>query len=192
MAYMRKEERRAGIIAAAVDITLEQGLHAATARAVATRMGCAPAQIHHHFVTAAALRAEALRAAMAQIMMSESGDLTDLPPDEKLLNLMTRNNYKSTALWNEGLIAAREEIAVRIVVSEILDKCHTMITGILIEGQNLGVFSTDIVPSLVASRLLAICIGLDQLNVIKYSYSAQDGLNEVMEAEIAMLKNTNI
>ncbi|MBA5602050.1 TetR family transcriptional regulator [Pectobacterium aroidearum] len=191
MTYMRKEERRAGIIAAAVDITLEQGLHAATARAVAARIGCAPAQIHHHFVTAAALRAEALRAAMAHIMISEDSKLANLPPDEKLLSLMVMDNSKATTLWNEGLIAAREEEPVRIVVGEVIDGCHRLIADVLTEGQRLGVFSSDIVPSLIASRLIAVCIGFDQMNVIKAPGYDLASLNKIMEAEIDMLKKIN-
>ena len=65
-----EERRRADLIAAALDLVAEGGLHAATVRAIADRAGVTPGLIRHYFTS----KEELTRVAYHRLMEQMTGD----------------------------------------------------------------------------------------------------------------------
>ncbi len=56
MRYLSKDERREGILQAAMRVALTEGFAAMTVRRIATEAGVATGQLHHHFASAGELK----------------------------------------------------------------------------------------------------------------------------------------
>jgi AcrR family transcriptional regulator len=80
MARMSPQDRRAAIVAAALDVMLDKGIAATTVRDVAQRMGTSSGLIHHYFASMDDLLAAAFGTAASQDLdatkraMAQAGD----------------------------------------------------------------------------------------------------------------------
>lgn len=190
MANMKADARRAHIVEAAVEITLRDGLSAATVRAVASAMGAAPAHIHHHFPSASALRAEALRAAAERVAPFSPEKLQGLPSRRQLLIALIGDgeaaDVNAIALWNDGLIAARQDDGIKAVVRAAMIDCIAALAKLIEDGQASGEFSAAADAGEAALGLMTMVMGMDQFSGLGINSSTRSNLEKAIESEIRL------
>lgn len=176
VAYLNRDERRAQILNAVIDIAAREGLMATTVRRIAESLDCSPGQIHHIFPSTDALRAEAVREVWRRLHPQLLEALRQLPPRERLFASldgcsMTIPDYPTELkdiakkLWKEAWDIRREG-EVREAVHEGLLSWREEITEALHDGIGKGVFPPDLDVPNVSIRLQAACLGYDLLSEI--------------------------
>lgn len=162
---------------AVVAIVSREGLASATVRRIAQELDCSPGQIHHHFASAEALRAEAVREVWRRIAPDVEAALRRMPPHERLFALLSGCSDSPLAdqlgpslqvaerLWKEAL-DIRREAAVREAIAEGIGDLVAEIQATLADGARLGIFPRDLDVQRVALRLLAASQGYEMLHEI--------------------------
>lgn len=173
MAYMSRDERRAQIMNTAVDIVSRENLAAATARRIAQETGCSLGQIHRHFNSADALRAEAVQEVWAKIEPSLIVAIESLPLRQRLLAMLDCQQVdlppplrevfdQAIRLWKEAW-DTRQAPEVKSAISRGLQKSQELLRQILSEGVETGAFSKSLNIDDVSIRLLAAYQGYSLL-----------------------------
>lgn len=177
MSYMSKEERRAQIIDATIDLVLKEGLDATTVRRIAARMECSPGQIHHHFHSADELRAEAVREVYRRLEPCIEQAMEGLPAREKLhvllsgcSNIEVRESIEMLTLiterfWRDALVRPTPEHTHKAIV-EGLERWRNSLNKALQFGVDSGEFPADLDVETVGMRLLVSAFGLDVLRQV--------------------------
>ena len=190
MAYLSREARREQIVNAVVDLVSQEGLAAATVRRIAQDLGCSPGQIHHHFASADALRAEAVRevwrrlepdlvallrrhAPRERIATILSGCVADIDPALNPLLVVAHH------LWQEAW-DSRKTPAIRDAFTEGIANMQRKImmalqelveTGALAAGSDLDEMSLALIAASQGYDFLAETIGVNHLGAEKASYA---------------------
>lgn len=176
MTYLPRDARREQIMNAVVDIAIREGLAAATVRRIARELGCSPGQIHHHFTSAADLRAEAIHRVWERLDQELIAAVRRLPPRERLVTILCGCNIASTEelrakqqmaerLWKETW-DQRGEPSVRAAIAVVVGKLRDELVLALNEGAESGEFRSDIETSRLAMMLIAASQGFDLLEEI--------------------------
>lgn len=185
MAYLARDERRATIIATAADIIIEGGLLAATTRAVATRMGIATGQIHHHFGSTSELRAEAFVSVTAAFLKRDLEKAAALPPLEQVMAALGGGDDDGEAeqrLWLEALATAERDEAIRAAVARVLAEWHKNVVAVIDLGVQQRSFRAGIDPTGAGWRLIAAVVGLEGLGVLDLIPSTEVSFRRHLEA----------
>lgn len=166
MSYLPKEQRRGQIVDAAVELMSRGGLAAATVRAVALAIDASPGQIHHHFASADALRAEAFlefgRRLLEQLQAQHVGlcamqraiAMLDCDPDIVGPNV--------DRLWKEAVAAAQKDGLIREAVGEVLEVWRTKLERVLKELADQHVARRVNLKG-ASRRLISLAVGCDLL-----------------------------
>lgn len=167
MSYLAKQDRRALIVDAAVELIARDGLQAATVRGVAAHMGASPGQVHHHFKSADALRAEALSAAWMKAMPDCMARIQTGTTRERVAKMRCTDGSDLSRmmdrLWNDALAASRMDPMVRDVVrGAICDMCE-MLAGFMYKDIEEGNLPATLDVPLLARRLASMFVGTDVL-----------------------------
>ncbi|WP_151717922.1 TetR family transcriptional regulator [Gemmobacter serpentinus] len=173
MAYMARDERRGQIMNAVVEIVARERLAAATVRRIAQALDCSPGQIHHHFSSADALRAEAVREVWCRLEPQFVALLHRLPPRERLVTMLSGCcsafadeigpvMLVAERLWKEAWDIRREP-AVRESIAEGIGKMRDEIIQTLQDGMHAGIFPADMDVSRLSLVLIAATQGYDLL-----------------------------
>ncbi len=190
MSYLSKGERRAVIIDAAVDLIWDKGLGAATVRAVADAVGSAPGQIHHHFMCADDLRAEAFREAWRRMNPAIHVELNSKPPVERLTALVSgfagEQRIVVERLWRDALASARMEPAVREAVREQLAHWRHIFIEALKEAKASGDAPDGLNVAHVAQRLMALSLGLDVFDLVADGEDGSPDRDELVREAISL------
>ncbi len=176
MTYMSRDKRREQIMDAVVDLVVSEGLAAATVRRIAQALDCSPGQIHHHFASADALRAEAVREFWRRIEPEFDAMLARLPPRERLMTLLADCSTKFTdvadpvvaqaqRLWTEAW-NTRSEPGVREAIAEAITEIRAEVVSTLQDGIARGMFPPRTDPAKLSLALLAASQGYDVLSEI--------------------------
>lgn len=176
MAYLSREARREQIMNTAADILSRESLSAATVRRIAQETGCSLGQIHHHFDSAAALRAEAVGQVWARLEILLLPVLRDLPPRERLIAILAcppellpgelaETLDVADRLWRE-VWDIRQEEPVRAAICQVLLKMRTELHRTLEEGIAAGAFPSSLNVCEVSLRLMAVAQGYDLLEEV--------------------------
>lgn len=175
MAYLSREARREQIVNAVVEIVSREGLAAATVRRIAREIECSPGQIHHHFASADALRAEAVREVWRRLEPSLIAALNLHTPRERILIILAGGAelpeeirpimQVTERLWKEAWDICHEP-AVRDAVAEGIGKMCDEIIVTLRKGVDAGQFPADINVKKVAMGLIAASTGFDLLTEV--------------------------
>lgn len=171
--YMSREERREQIVNAVIDIVTSEGLAAATVRRIAGVLQCSPGQIHYHFTSAEALRAEAIREVWNRLEPQLLVKLRQMPPRERLIAVLTGCSQLTgdvidpvvvTAenLWREAWDTRREP-AVKEALLEGMNKMRAEVVLAIEAGIANQVFQPDIDIENVSLILIAASQGYDML-----------------------------
>lgn len=191
MTYMAKDERRAQIMNATIDLVSRENLAAATARRIAQETGCSLGQIHHHFASADALRAEAMCEVWLRIEHKICEALQGIKPRERILVILaclTPNLPDDLAkafdragrLWKEA-VDTRQAPAVRQAVADGLNQNLEIIISTLTEGVENGDFPKTMDIHAVALRLMAASQGFGVLVEIGAVKDTDEIRREFME-----------
>ncbi|MCB5411023.1 TetR family transcriptional regulator C-terminal domain-containing protein [Pseudogemmobacter faecipullorum] len=154
-------------------LVTSEGLAAATVRRIAQELGCSPGQIHHHFASAEALRAEAVRDVWARIEPILSAALAPLPPRQRLLIVlascveylpddMQPAMIAAKRLWREAR-DAHPGPEVRDAVAEGLGRLRSELETTLRRGIAEGEFPAGLDVRKVLLDLMTATIGYDNL-----------------------------
>jgi len=176
---MSREARREQIMNAVVELVAQEGLAAATVRRIACQLQCSPGQIHHHFDSAEALRAEAVREVWRRLEPELVAGLRQSPPRERLVQILSgckaeilgeENPLLQIAerLWNEAWDTGRESV-VREALVEGIGKMRGEICASLEEGRVAGTFPSDLNVNQMSLLLIAAAQGFDFLEEVGLS-----------------------
>lgn len=190
MSYLPKDQRRAQIVEAALALMREEGLAEATVRAVAARIGTSPGQIHHHFTSADALRAEAFRCFGQRMGCEFKARYAGLSGIDRVVAMLSTGNAICDAgvqrMWKEAVAASQMESLIQEAVVEVLRAWQADVTRALTETLEIRgqVAVCDLSP--VACRLVGFSIGCDLMRDlgIDVSFNVTE-LRQHLEIELA-------
>lgn len=196
MAYLARDARREQIMNAVIDIVSREGLAAATVRRISQELDCSPGQVHHHFASAQALRAEAVREVWRRIEPKMLENLRKMPPRDRLLAIFTGNKPEGCGslepvmvvakrLWHEAW-DIRQDPDVQAALCEGIRSLNALIMETLAEGKAQGVFPAQTEVAKTALRLIAASQGFDLLEQI--GVSADLGADRVSYIEAVLAK----
>lgn len=175
MAYMSWAERHQQILDAAVDLVSRESLSAATVRRIAQETGCSLGQIHHHYESADALRAEAVREVWQRVEPKLTAVLRAMPPRERLLTVVSGSldalpedmkpaMKAAKVLWRDAWNCTKDPAAKGAIIAEGLGKMQREIVHALSEGVGRGDFPSEIEINEVATLLMTASQGYDVLD----------------------------
>lgn len=165
MVYLCKEDRKAAILLAAARIALNEGLAATTVRRVASEADTAVGQVHHHFSSASALRAEAYRLVMRNLQQSLASSNACLTPLERiqlyLIDAKDEKYIRSIRLWREAMLLTEQDELMRNAFASSLSDWHNMVRQVIDEGRQSGDFVDGECADNIAWRLIGLSSSLD-------------------------------
>ncbi|WP_316858570.1 TetR family transcriptional regulator [uncultured Cohaesibacter sp.] len=173
MSYLPKEQRRAEIIEATIEVIQKEGLSAATVRNVAKSIAVSPGQIHHHFESADALRSQAylsLWGRMRQVVVEAA---TNKSPIEALMILISGTEDKQVKeefkkLYKDLVDASRMSDAMRSTLHQIMNSTITDYRSLLTEAQATGDLAKTVDVQQFAVAILALSFGIGFMNDIEF------------------------
>lgn len=190
MAYMNREDRRASIVQATVALVRRDGLAAATVRAVAEALGASPGQVHHHFASAEALRAEAFRVLTAELGDNFRREFAPLPPRQQLYLLLLGDGGDLHAfaerLWQDSVAMAKDAPLVREALRAASEDWLDLLAQIVTAGREAGDFRPGDAATEVARRLAALCLGQDVLADMGIAGFGEEARRQRLQAMVAV------
>ncbi|GGI46006.1 AcrR family transcriptional regulator [Agromyces flavus] len=172
-------ERSAEIADAARLIALEHGLAAVTLRAVATRVGVAPALVAHYQPNMDVLVGSTFATVVGTELAEVREHVAALPsPRERLAHLLetlldgTRDDV--TVVWVEAWALGRRNEPLAEAVRTEMDDWRGFVQGIIESGVASGEFETDDAAS-VAWQLLGMIDGLNAHALVRWEDAADRG-----------------
>ncbi|MDB5666334.1 TetR family transcriptional regulator C-terminal domain-containing protein [Cypionkella sp.] len=134
-----EERRREDLIAAALDLVAEGGLHAATVRAIADRAGVTPGLIRHYFTSKEELTRVAYRRLMQRMTSDSAAVLLDAPDDPvaRLASFVAASVSAPVAdpvalgLWAAFLHDVRRDASMRAVHTAMYLDFRDMLQGLI-------------------------------------------------------------
>lgn len=188
MTYMNRDDRRASIVEAAVEIILRDGISAATVRGVAKALEASPGQIHHHFPSADALRADAFRTLWRRLTSDLGDRLAEMPPRERLVAALVGDDpaYEGALarLWNESLAASSAEPLLKGALAEAVQEWLDVLAGAVEEGVRAGTFASGVEATEVARHLASFSMGMDTLAGLELPNHSPDEMRARIEAAV--------
>lgn len=163
MSYLKREARRETIVTAAMKLALAEGFGAMTVRRIASEAGIAAGQVHHHFSSTSALKAEAF---LTLVRRSLNDARVEGPWRDRLwlmLGADTALNDPYLRLWREVQVAAEQDLALRQALAAATALWHEETASILRNGAQQGAFHLKDRPEAIAWRLIALVCGMDAL-----------------------------
>ncbi|MDH2445191.1 TetR family transcriptional regulator C-terminal domain-containing protein [Amnibacterium sp. CER49] len=163
------DERDGEIRGAARSIALEQGLVAVTQRAVAARIGVAPALVTHYRSSMEGLVVDTFRAIVAAELDEVRGATQQGTARERLRALVATALDPSrdavTAVWVDAWSLGRRNAALAAAVREQADAWQRHAEELVTTGVAAGEFA-DVEPARIAWLLLGLVDGLNAQSVI--------------------------
>ena len=183
-------ERRADITAAAVALALEEGLAGVTMRAVATRIGVAPALVAHYEPNMDELVTSTFRAIVGGELDELEVQLSPIASAaEKLVlfvsTLLDGSRDAVTHVWVDGWSLGRRNETLAEGVRAEMDRWHAAITRILVAGSATGELGLrEGAADAVAWQILGMIDGLNAHALVRWGRDANrpDLLRSVLDA----------
>ena len=180
MSYLPKEQRRSEIIEAAIEVIQQQGLAAATVRNVAKATESSPGQIHHHFESADALRAEALLCLWQRMKIEFVSQIQTTSPVETLMAYLGGSAHREiketfAQLYKDLLEASRMSETMHAVLIQIMNNSKNKYVELLQEAQQVGELNEKANTEQLALTILALAFGFGFFKDIGFcSYELHD------------------
>lgn len=192
--------RAAEIRAAARDLALEGGLVAVTLRAVASRVGVAPALVAHYAPEGMdGLVADAFRTITAEELadvrrvVAASGGLDTTAPTRLARLIRTALDPARddvTAVWVDAWSLGRRNTALAAAVREIADGWQELVAGVIRDGVEAGAFGdgAPIDADAVAWLVIGLLDGLNAQSVVhdRHDPAAEGIVLGAVERELGM------
>lgn len=168
MSYLNKAQRREIILQAAERVALNEGLQAMTVRRIASEAQIATGQVHHHFASSSALKAETFLRISVQVLSSHQ------PPDDgnwrrwlhDVLGSEESGVGPYLALWREAQLEAGRDPVIREAYVQSLVDWHQAVVAVIQSGIAAGGFASPDAPQDVAWRLISLSCGMDGISVL--------------------------
>lgn len=145
--YLPAAERRAGIVAAAARIGIDEGLERITLRHVAEQVGVRPGLINHYFPEAEALVADAFvqttRTEREMLFAHEADDSALTRIAALLSRAFAPQSAEMSRLWLNARNLSRYNEALRHAVSEEETANRTLLTRLILSGIEAGEFRSE-------------------------------------------------
>lgn len=167
MSYLSRDVRRQMILEAAVKVAYEEGLSAMTVRRIAEEAQTATGQIHHHFASAAELKAETFKLSVDQALtlLNDTGKQENASYMEMLTWCLFIENHEEarpySKLWKEAEVISYHDETMHDAFRLVTRQWHEAIMKILEKGSFHGEFKYERPKELIAWDLIAYSHGLD-------------------------------
>ncbi|AOA58770.1 TetR family transcriptional regulator [Acinetobacter larvae] len=198
MSYLQRDKRRELILAAAMQIALQDGLAAITARRVAQQAEVSTGQVHHHFQSISHLRAESFLALMQQMEAIEA-DFRPQTPLARLLVELGAENIEQTqaylALWNEAEVLLNSDAVLKEAYKLNMQLWQQNIVAIIEQGILAHAFQlrSNQNSQQVAWQFIAFVCGLEGIYQLGLTQaSAEDFKQHMSNIITALLSPSNI
>ncbi|MFT2793719.1 TetR family transcriptional regulator [Serratia sp. T13T92] len=167
MSYLKREERHAAILEAAMRVTLAEGVVATTVRRIAAEAGIAVGQVNHHFPSATHLRAQAFLQLAKQSLSSFAVVSKNYSAVERLQRVLgyplDDKGMRETYLWNEMMLLAERDPIMSEAYSTAISDWHQATAKVIAEGRDEKTFRSSANADDIAWRLIGLVCGLDGL-----------------------------
>jgi AcrR family transcriptional regulator len=163
MSYLKREARRETILTAAMNLALVEGFGAMTVRRIAGEAGIAAGQVHHHFSSSSALKAEAFLTLVRNSLNDATTDGTWRDRLWSMLGADTALNDPYLRLWREAQVLAEQDPILRQALATATTLWHEETAQILRHGAEQNAFQLKDHPEAIAWRLIALLCGMDGL-----------------------------
>jgi AcrR family transcriptional regulator len=188
MPNLPREQRRAEIVEATIRLMQTSGLPSATVRGVAEVLKSSPGQIHHHFSSVGALRAEAFRELTRRTLAESDAALASLDPLARVFALLEGGSVDSTDALNPSLCREAVEVAgmseeLRALMREALEAWSLRITAALAEARTARQLPLGVNVEVLAQALLLLATGAD---VMRQIGASELPLKDIIKAQIAV------
>ncbi|AZS51238.1 TetR family transcriptional regulator [Entomomonas moraniae] len=170
MAYLTKNQRHEEISKLAMQIALDEGLSAITARHIAAKGSFAIGQIHHHFQSISQLKALALHKVSDDLMTQAEQNYINISIPEQLINIISpiegEMGSMMRKLWSEAVFLAERDNEIKKAYKQSIEEWHQAIVKLINQGKKQNIFNTPI-PTETAWELIALSCGFDNIAVIE-------------------------
>lgn len=192
MVYLCKQDRHAAILRAAARVALDEGLSATTVRRVACEARTALGQVHHHFSSAASLRAEAYTLIMRDLLDDLEATSCHLPAIKRLqLYLIDAKDEKylqAIRLWREAMLMSEQDDLMKTAFAGSLYDWHSSVTNVIDLGLKNGEFKALDDAKDIAWRLIGLASSFDGMSRLESlgltREKVADNLNRAIEKEL--------
>ena len=169
MHYLQRDERREGIMQAAMRLALRGGFAAMTVRQTAREAQVAAGQLHHHFTSIGELK--------AQVFIRLIREMLDMPLVAEDASWRERSMIGSEdgrlepyiRLWREGQVLADSDPDIKAAYLLTMNMWHAETVAIIEQGLASGEFRSAEPAADIAWRFIALVCGLDGI----YALDAQ-------------------
>mgnify|MGYP002680389333 FL=1 len=171
MHYLQRDERREGIMQAAMRLALRGGFSAMTVRQIAREAQVAAGQLHHHFASIGELK--------SQVFIRLIREMLDMPLvaedaswRERLFSMIGSEDGRLEPyirLWREGQVLADSDPDIKAAYLLTMTMWHAETVAIVEQGLACGEFHSTEPPADIAWRFIALVCGLDGI----YALDAQ-------------------
>lgn len=190
--YLCKQDRQAAILQAAARIALNEGLAATTVRRVACEAHTASGQVHHHFSSAASLRADAYGLVMRELQWELEAGSCHLTALERLqLYLIDAKDDKyvrSIRLWREAMLLSEQDELMKAAFARSLYDWHRLVKHVVECGRKTREFSAGDDADDIAWRLIGLASSFDGMSRLEPLALTPDrvahNLNRAIEKEL--------
>ncbi|MGY4580372.1 AcrR family transcriptional regulator [Ewingella americana] len=132
---------------AAARIALDEGLSATTVRRVACEARTAVGQVHHHFSSAASLRAKAYALVMRELQWDLEATSCHLPALERLqlylIDAKHERYMQAIRLWREAMLLSEQDDLMKDAFAGSLYDWHRLVTNVIDSGLQSGAVQGD-------------------------------------------------
>lgn len=163
MHYLQRDERREGIMQAAMRLALRGGFSAMTVRQIAREAQVAAGQLHHHFASIGELK--------SQVFIRLIREMLDMPLvaedaswRERLFSMIGSEDGRLEPyirLWREGQVLADSDPDIKAAYLLTMTMWHAETVAIVEQGLACGEFHSTEPPADIAWRFIALVCGLD-------------------------------
>lgn len=168
MRYLTRDDRREAILQAAMRVALDEGFAAMTVRRIASEGGVATGQVHHHFASANALKAEAFTRLIGDMLNIELVPATASWREQLHAMLGSEDGVLEPyiRLWREALLLASKEPEIKSAYLLTMEMWHEKVVQLIREGRAAGEFRAGDAAQDIAWRLLALVCGMDGIYLL--------------------------
>lgn len=168
MAYLCKEARKTTILEAAARVARLEGLAATTVRRVAQEAGAATGQVHHHFSSAAELRAQAYTRVMKILKEQLLNRSEQLTARERLNMLLIDpqddESLMAIPLWHEAMLLTEQEPLMKAAFALSVADWHELVSDAIESGRRKGEFAEGESPEHISWRLIGLSSSMDAMS----------------------------
>lgn len=186
-----EKERRAQIMAATRRVMVSRGVKLLRVADVAHEAGLSPGIVHYYFASKDELIRETFEDNFASSLARRSSIIEqDLPADTRLDQLLRsylpieEATRESWVVWLELWVGALQDPSLRSINEHAYDQWRRLISGIIREGCESGVFTSED-PAADTNQLVAMIDGLAVQALLESSVISPEEMHHICTEFVA-------